>query len=159
MSNAPRCWHEAIAMISEQKAKTSLILIASFFSSQQTTFFFIFVKPPTRVAMGIFLHGLTYPTSLQNLLYFFPFIPGTKDTFKRTRTASELPIILDSTNAHHVTMLDPRVCALEMCNSDHNNLMERDPWSGSVQLTRGGHLATLFWQNANKRCVTVITTT
>jgi hypothetical protein len=28
--------------------------------------------------------------------------------------------------------------------------MERDLLSGKIQLIGGGHLATLFWQNANK---------
>jgi hypothetical protein len=41
-----------------------------------------------------------------------------------------------------------------MCNCDHNNLMERDPPSGSVQLIGCGHLATRFWQNADKMQVT-----
>jgi len=43
----------------------------------------------------------------------------------------------------------------EMCNCDPNNLMERDPRSGSavVQVSgRGGHLATRPWQNANNKC-------
>jgi hypothetical protein len=39
---------------------------------------------------------------------------------------------------------------IKMCNCDHNNLMERDPPSGSVQLIGGGHLARLFWQIASK---------
>jgi hypothetical protein len=83
------------------------------------------------------------------LLYFFPFIPGTKDIFLKDKNGLKAPLTLDSTNVHHVTMRDPG-SALDMCNCDHNNLMERDPWSVSVQLNRGGHLATLFWQNANK---------
>jgi hypothetical protein len=39
---------------------------------------------------------------------------------------------------------------IKMCNGDHNNLMERDAPSVSVQLIGGGHLASLLWQNADK---------
>jgi hypothetical protein len=58
---------------------------------------------------------------------------------------------------HNSGSVYPRNELLEMCKCDPNNLMKRDPGSGSVVVVvqlvvRGGYLATRSWQNANNKC-------